>query len=713
MGKFALLIGVSAYSEGLTNLSAAAQDVTALRQILGDPELGNFDEVQQLLNPSHGEMASTIELWIKARQKDDLILLFFSGHGVKDERRKLHFAACDTRKVDNQLIQSTAFAAQTLHDFLRYGRPKRQVIILDCCFSGAFGELLAKDDGVIELADQLAADGRVVLTSTSSVDYAFEEKKSELSIYTRYLVEGIEKGSADLNGDGFITVDELHKFASRKVREAAPAMIPEMITIKGQGHDIRVANAPQDSPELKYRRAVEKKAHRGQFTRPARRMLDAMRRQYGMTHELANAIETEVVKPFHDYQRKVDEYFEALTECLKDSSDLDKHSLVDLEDYQKYLGLKNEDVQPIQETLLNPDSPSLDSFKELKCSVECQIYDSESTILLIDNLLQLELRSISKYQAAKMPDIDTWVPAQLAPITQSILLGKEYADLVIDFHEISHAIKSCIEQATSEIGYSVEYIISTPRIDFLKELTRDFEISINKESFALRDSSISVCLEVYITLCINELKDVKHHIRPNVDIKKVIYKEIVNAIRQVLNKVESEEFHIDFPIADTWRRGKENSVEERLTQTIKSALQKKFHAQVSTISIRRLDTELDVCFRNLFVNQGSFEVIFKSLKDKKSVSLTGEFQVDGIVQSGWYTFNARRPSLEEVSQYVQKTLLAKLNIIPGEQLTHIDIETKERLEEVVSEIVSDTIAKQFGLTIRVKNVYRKLTEEEK
>lgn len=345
MGKFALLIGVSEYAEGLPALPAATKDVAAMQRILEDRNLGAFDEVRVLPPPTSQQMAETIEEWLSQRQSEDLILLFFSGHGLKDERRDLYFAASNTRK---HLVQSTAFEARKLDNFLKYSRPRQQVVILDCCYSGAFG---AKDDGDMGLKAQLAAEGRVVLTSTSAVDCAFEDKESELSVYTRYLVEGIEKGTADSNGDGFITVDELHEFASRKVKETSPAMSPDIITLQGQGYSIRLASAPQDKPELRYRKEVEKRTRQGKFTIPARRLLTSLRRQYGLTDDIAEAIEAEVLKPFRDYQRKLNEYRDVLAECLEDGPALDRDHLVDLKDYQKYLGLKDKDVHPIERAL--------------------------------------------------------------------------------------------------------------------------------------------------------------------------------------------------------------------------------------------------------------------------------------------------------------------------------------------------------------------------
>jgi uncharacterized caspase-like protein len=202
MGKYALLIGVDTYGEGLQPLPAASKDVAALREVLLNPQMGGFDEAKPLINPTQPEMAREIELWFQDRQPEDLVLLFFSGHGVKDDRRDLYFAAANTEKQRDLLLTSTATSARFIHDRIRACKAKYQVLILDCCFSGAFGDLVGKADGEIPLQEQLGAEGRVVLTSTSAVDYSFEEKGADLSIYTRYLVEGIATGAADEDGDG-------------------------------------------------------------------------------------------------------------------------------------------------------------------------------------------------------------------------------------------------------------------------------------------------------------------------------------------------------------------------------------------------------------------------------------------------------------------------------------------------------------------------------
>lgn len=45
--------------------------------------------------------------------------------------------------------------------------------------------------------------------------------KLKLAIYTRYLVEEIQTGAADLDGDGAVSVNELHNYVKAKVEKAA------------------------------------------------------------------------------------------------------------------------------------------------------------------------------------------------------------------------------------------------------------------------------------------------------------------------------------------------------------------------------------------------------------------------------------------------------------------------------------------------------------
>ena len=357
MGKLALLIGVSEYQPGLNPLPSAVKDVEAMRRVLTHPEIGNFAEVDitVLKNPQRQEMEDAIYNLFAHRQKEDLLLFYFSGHGIKDDNGRLYLSTSTTRKQNDRLFKPSAVAASVLHENMNESRSQRQVIILDCCFSGAIAQgLTVKDDGTVNLQEQLGGKGRAILTSSTSTQYSFEQAGSDLSIYTRYLVEGMEKGAADRDGDGWISIDELHEYASDKVKEAAPAMTPKFYPIE-EGHKILLAKSPKDDPKVKYRKEVETRAKQGhEFSVFARRILDGKRDEWGLTPAEAAAIEEEVLQPYREYERKRDEYEQALIQAIAQEYPFSKTTQKDLKEYQQYLGLRDKDIASIEQRVVTP-----------------------------------------------------------------------------------------------------------------------------------------------------------------------------------------------------------------------------------------------------------------------------------------------------------------------------------------------------------------------
>ncbi|MBD2016519.1 GUN4 domain-containing protein [Microcoleus sp. FACHB-53] len=353
MVKVALLIGVSQYGAGFNQLPAAVSDVAAMQRVWQHPDMGDFEQVIPLIDPEPQEMGIAIENLFGDRNRDDLLLLYFSGHGVKDESGTLYLATRATRKNERGgLIRSTAIAARFVQEIMSYSRARRQVVILDCCFSGAFAEgLLAKDDASVDIRTQLGGEGRVILTSSTSTQYSFAQEGSDLSIYTRFLVEGIETGAADLDEDDVISADELHEYASIRVQKASPAMKPEIYTVK-EGYKIILAQVPIGDPKLKYRKEVERYVYRGKISPVGRRILNAKCSSLGLPREEAVLIEAEVLKPYREYKKKVHEYEQALREAIEHEYPLSDYIRGELQDLQKVLSLRDEDIAPIEMRIL-------------------------------------------------------------------------------------------------------------------------------------------------------------------------------------------------------------------------------------------------------------------------------------------------------------------------------------------------------------------------
>ncbi|HEY6166259.1 MAG TPA: caspase family protein [Nitrososphaeraceae archaeon] len=62
-------------------MTAVPNDAEALSQILEDPSIGDF-EVKRLLNESSYNLNQEIEIFFNERQRCDILLLYFSGHGL-------------------------------------------------------------------------------------------------------------------------------------------------------------------------------------------------------------------------------------------------------------------------------------------------------------------------------------------------------------------------------------------------------------------------------------------------------------------------------------------------------------------------------------------------------------------------------------------------------------------------------------------------------
>jgi uncharacterized caspase-like protein len=368
MKKVALLIGMSEYQPGLNSLPGAVRDMAAMQRVLQHSDMGGFDEVKTLANPDVQQMQESIETIFSGCAKEDLTLLFFSGHGVKDDRGRLYFTTTLTRKNTNgDLVKSTAVPASFVQDIMSHALCKRQVVILDCCFSGAFAEgMTAKDDGVVDVQSQLGGEGRAVLTSSTSTQYSFEQQGAELSVYTRFIVEGIETGIADTDDDGFIAVDELHDYARKKVQAISPAMNPKIYAVE-EGFRIFLAKAPTSDPRIIYRKEVERFASKGAISTIARNTLDVRRAQLNLSPDVAAAIEVEVMKPFQEYQAKLLRYEQVLAAELKQRQVLRNTTLGELKAFQEALGLRKEDAEAIAHRLM-PSAPSVISEPVLQPS---------------------------------------------------------------------------------------------------------------------------------------------------------------------------------------------------------------------------------------------------------------------------------------------------------------------------------------------------------
>jgi uncharacterized caspase-like protein len=228
-GRFALLIATYAYEDdGLQQLTAPAHDAEALAEVLRDPDIAGF-EVTSLVNRPHYEVGPAIGDFLRDRRRGDLILLYFTGHGLKDDEGRLHLATVNTRLANRMF---TSLPAEQIDQAMTACMSWQQVLILDCCYSGAFpAGRLVKGDTDVHTLERFRGQGRTVLTASDAAQHAFDGDRlhgsASRSVFTKHLVEGLRDGSADLDGDGEITLDELYSYVHDKVVAEMPQQRPK------------------------------------------------------------------------------------------------------------------------------------------------------------------------------------------------------------------------------------------------------------------------------------------------------------------------------------------------------------------------------------------------------------------------------------------------------------------------------------------------------
>ncbi len=246
--KHALIIGNNEYQDPtLARLVTPGEDVNDLAAVLRAPDIGEFDEVTALVNELSANVRLEIESFFAEKKLDDLLLMYFSGHGVRDDHGQLYLAVKDTR---HDRLRATAIPAAFVTEGMDHTRSRRQVLILDCCHSGAFAQGAKGVTGEsvgIKTAFEGRGYGRVVLTATDATQYAWEGDQvigeAENSVFTHYMIDGLKTGAADTDGDGQITLDELYDYVYEQVVSKTPKQTPGKWSYKQQG-EIVIAKNP-------------------------------------------------------------------------------------------------------------------------------------------------------------------------------------------------------------------------------------------------------------------------------------------------------------------------------------------------------------------------------------------------------------------------------------------------------------------------------------
>ncbi|WP_084703922.1 caspase family protein [Phaeacidiphilus oryzae] len=207
----AVLIGVSRYKT-LPALPAVANNLPAFAEVLTSPDSWGLPEEHCVLVPEPStadEMLDPIE--VAASRARDTLLVYFAGHGLTvGSRGDLLLGLPGSRPGRSH----TGVRYEELRELILGGRAERQVVLLDCCFSGRALGMMGDSSGLI--ADQAQIEGSYLLAAAAENENALAEPGEAHTAFTGALLDVLRRGIPDAGP--WLALDDLYHSLADSLR---------------------------------------------------------------------------------------------------------------------------------------------------------------------------------------------------------------------------------------------------------------------------------------------------------------------------------------------------------------------------------------------------------------------------------------------------------------------------------------------------------------
>lgn len=197
----ALLVGINDY--GFAPLKACIPDANSMNNILtrDHDDSPNFAGKKLISSEVTVDIPVLKEAIIDLFSGDsDVALFYFSGHGSAPGAHSKSCLVTQDAKNHNEGVE-----LEFLMNAANSSKAKQVVIILDCCFSGAAGNVAFMNN------TQMMKEGVSILTSSHESQASFENANG--GIFTDIVVQALEGGAADTLG--LVTVAGIYSFADK------------------------------------------------------------------------------------------------------------------------------------------------------------------------------------------------------------------------------------------------------------------------------------------------------------------------------------------------------------------------------------------------------------------------------------------------------------------------------------------------------------------
>jgi hypothetical protein len=172
------------------------------------------------------DLLATMDEFFASSEPEDVLLLYYSGHGRLDEQNHLYLCARNTR-VDR--LRSTAIRSDQVNEMIEGTDARHIVVILDCCHSGAF-----KGEDIVTPMAPSTGRGRYVIAGCRAGQLANDAPSpNHLSLFTNHLVDGLRNQPAAADGRAFVSLDELYEYVYARVTTSSKQIPQRRVTSQG------------------------------------------------------------------------------------------------------------------------------------------------------------------------------------------------------------------------------------------------------------------------------------------------------------------------------------------------------------------------------------------------------------------------------------------------------------------------------------------------
>jgi len=224
--RLAILIGNGRFGDEpkLDELFGPRHDVSSLGRLLSDPDIGDF-VVFELLDRDSSQLDAELQRVFTMCGRDTTLLLYFAGVVVHDDAAGLFLATADVKLTD---LRDSAIPMSSIKRLLRGSGSKNIAVVLDCCYCAADGGRARED--LIEkrlrrIRSDVSPNVHIIASPAVAQTPGARELTTESGLegrMTRCIVEGIETGAADRDGDNRTGVREINEYLGMRLGEQRP-----------------------------------------------------------------------------------------------------------------------------------------------------------------------------------------------------------------------------------------------------------------------------------------------------------------------------------------------------------------------------------------------------------------------------------------------------------------------------------------------------------